>query len=61
MPGTIIENNIRDKILSIELNIEDWDDDSVRKCLCMLKIMPATQVDNKKEMVKEEFRTVVKE
>ena len=61
MHENIIEDNIRDKILSGELNREDCDEESVCKFLSLVKRRTATQIDNKKELTEEEFITVVKQ
>ena len=59
--GDIIENNIRVKISSGELNREDYDDKKLHGFLYMLKRRPATKVNNMKELAEEDFRTLSKQ
>ena len=57
----IFEDNIRDKMLSEELNREDCDEENENNLFCLLKRIPAMEVDNIKELTEKEFRPVSKQ
>ena len=61
MHGNIVDDDVRDKILSGELNREDCNEENAYKFLSLLKRKSATQVDNMKELTDVEFRTVVQQ
>ena len=61
MHENINEDNVSDKILSGELNIEYYDEKSVHECLSLLKKRTATQIDDTQKLTEEEFKTVVKQ
>ena len=55
-----INDNVRDKMLGRESNVEDCDEENVSRFLCLLKGILATQSGNRNEVIEEEFTTVVK-
>ena len=60
MHENAVEDKIRDKILSGELDREYFGGEKVCKFIFLLKRRSSTQVDTMKELIEEEFIIVVK-